>query len=756
MPFFWLGLTAVIGVVISDAVKQTWWLWAAAGAACLIVFGRQVVRRYQPQARRLPLALTLFIFCLSGMLYALSLQPDTPGYIHHYLERGELEISGVVSAPPKQQLNNLAVLLDVKTVRMLEDGASITSKPVKGKLLLRLPKTAAWQYGDLLSVKGKLAEPSNGSDFSYRDYLKHQNVYAMLYYPRVSLVARECGNPLRAWIYNLSERGKAVIDHLFAVPESSLLKGILLGDQNGIPADLKRAYALTGTSHIIAISGFNMAILAGVVSRLTRRMNVVPAGALTILVLAFYTVLVGASASVIRAAVMGSYSILGRFIGRKGNLLNSLGVCVLAMVLLDPHAPWDIGFQLSVMATLGLSLYTSPLQARLNVWIRKRAGEAAAEKWTPWIADTFLVTLIAQASVLPLLLYHFREFSPLFLLANPLILPFQPAVMQLGLATLLLGMIWLPLGNLTRWLAWLPTAYTNWMVSSLAKWLPNGFVMPRVDALWVLLFYLLTAWLTLRPTRRGQLRPVFQPVPAFLGLLLAAIVVWMSILNPPDGRLHVRFFGESKTPTSLIISPGGGTILINGAKSPGNLADDLIEALPPFSHYLNAIIIPLCKQDEVKGLMDLDARLAIGTVYWGCDYQRIQTTQRLYNSFEAAHIRQIAINDDEYLKIGQTGNLKFVRSGEHTQLLRLITPQTEVLWSFDKAIKAGGGREFFVGEQTLTMPESVLSNMQRAILEDHVSTKAFNDQNLSNMLDFRSSEWLEIIIGDKFCQLIIK
>ena len=97
-----------------------------------------------------------------------------------------------------------------------------------------------------------------------------------------------------------------------------------------------------------------------------------------------------------------------------------------------------------------------------------------------------------------------------------------------------------------------------------------------------------------------------------------------------------------------------------------------------------------------------------------------------------------------------------MRSGEHTQLLRLITPQTEVLWSFDKAIKAGGGREFFVGEQTLTMPESVLSNMQRAILEDHVSTKAFNDQNLSNMLDFRSSEWLEIIIGDKFCQLIIK
>lgn len=755
MPFFWLGLTAVIGVVISDAVKQTWWLWAIAGSVCLFLFGRQFSRRHQSQARRLPLTLALFVFCLSGMLYALSLQPDTSSYIHYYLERGELEISGVVSAPPKQQLNNLAVLLEVKTVRMLGDGAATTLKPVKGKLLLRLTKTAAWQYGDLLRVRGKLSEPSHGSDFSYRDYLKHQKVYVMLYYPKVTLIAHDHGNPLRSWIYNLSERGKAVIDHLFEVPESSLLKGILLGDQSDIPADLKRAYALTGTSHIIAISGFNMVILAGVVSRLTRRLNVMLAGLLTILVLAFYTILVGASASVVRAAIMGSYSILGRFIGRKGNLLNSLGVCVLAMVLLDPHTPWDIGFQLSVMATLGLSIYASPLQARLEAWIQKRAGEAAAEKWTPWIADTFLVTLIAQASVLPLLLYHFREFSPLFLLANPLILPFQPAIMQLGLATLVLGMVWLPLGNLTRWLAWLPTAYTNWMVSTLASWLPNGFVMPRVDALWLLLFYLIIAWLTLQPTRRGQLRAVFQPVPAFSGLLLAVFVVWMSVFNPPDGRLHVRFFGASKTPTSLIISPNGGTILINGAKSPGNLADDLIEALPPFSHYLNAIVIPLCKQDEVKGLMNLDSRLAIDTVYWACDYQRIQTTQRLYDSFEAAHIRQITIKDDEYLMIGLISNLKFVRSGQHTQLLRLITPQTEVVWSFDKATKTGGARQFVVQEQVLTMPEGVLSNMPRANLENHVLTHTPNEQNLSNVLDFRSLKWLDLLIGNKFCQLII-
>jgi len=196
-------------------------------------------------------------------------------------------------------------------------------------------------------------------------------------FPRFRIVGKNQGNPLRAALYRLREKGGHVLNAVFPSPEDSLLKGILLGDESAISPELEDAYRLTGTSHIIAISGFNMSVLAGLVSLFfTRQFGRKRGAMLTIVLLGGYSLLVGASASVVRAAFMGSYAVLGHSISRKGNTLNNLGVSALLMVVLNPHLPWDLGFQFSVMATLGLSCLPDPCVRAWkagwkNAWNRK-------------------------------------------------------------------------------------------------------------------------------------------------------------------------------------------------------------------------------------------------------------------------------------------------------------------------------------------------------------------------------------------------
>jgi competence protein ComEC len=208
----------------------------------------------------------------------------------------------------------------------------------------------------------------------------------------------------------------------------------LLGDRSGISEDLEQAYSLTGTAHIIAISGFNMAVLAGLITKLfTRKLGAWRGGALSILTLAFYTVLVGASASVLRAALMGLLGILGASINRRGSGLNSLGLAVWLMLLVNPHLPWDVGFQLSVAATLGMILFSAPMQARLQRWLEARIGQAAAlraEQHSRRIPADHLsgASLYPAPDCVP----FSGSLATLFLLANPLVLPAQPLVMLLG------------------------------------------------------------------------------------------------------------------------------------------------------------------------------------------------------------------------------------------------------------------------------------------------------------------------------------
>ncbi|NCC37323.1 MAG: ComEC/Rec2 family competence protein, partial [Chloroflexia bacterium] len=238
-------------------------------------------------------------------------------------------------------------------------------------------------------------------------------------------------------------------------PQAAIGVGILLGIQSSIPDETYTTFSVTGTSHILVVSGWNFTIvatlLAGVATRL--RLGRGSALGLALSVMWIYAFFTGASAAVLRAAVMASLAAIGRAADREREPWHLLaGGCGL-LTIADPHALWDVGFQLSALATASLFAFARPIEQRLA---RHRPFT-----WTVFapLSEAFTATMAAQVLTLPLILYQFGNLSLVAPLANILLVPIVPYAMAACTLALLAGLIWLPLGQLLGPIAWLPVAW---------------------------------------------------------------------------------------------------------------------------------------------------------------------------------------------------------------------------------------------------------------------------------------------------------
>jgi competence protein ComEC len=360
-----------------------------------------------------------------------------------------------------------------------------------------------------LRVIGQLRTPPESADFSFQVYLARKGVGSLMTNPHIDRVEYNRGNPIKALIFGLHTRAHGTLQSLYPSPESDLLAGILLGRDQGLSPGLQEAFRRTGTTHIIAISGFNIAILAGLFSGTFTRLLGRKWGALVaIAAISAYTIFVGGDAAVTRAAIMGAMGVMGGMFGRRQNGLNSLGLAALGMALINPNIPWDIGFQLSVAATLGLVLYAQPLEERFVQLAAHKLPEEDAHRLVGPVSEFFLFTLAAQVMTLPIMAYHFGGISWITLVANPLVLPPQSLVMVLGGLTLLVGLILPGLGQMLALISLPFVRYTIRMVTWLAR-LPGGdLVLPDFHPLWLVVFYALLFLLTLAP--RAERRAHYQ------------------------------------------------------------------------------------------------------------------------------------------------------------------------------------------------------------------------------------------------------
>lgn len=552
-------------------------------------------------------AIWLAAFCalvaFGALRYALSAPVPSPQSIARYHGQ-RVMLEGVIVAEPDVRPTHTN--LRVQPWRVL--GASGPDDLLDDLVLIRIAAgtdATRWRYGDAVRATGLLDAPPRMSMFDYREYLARQGVFSWMSRPReLARIGEGYGNPIFARLLEAKDAVRQTVRRILPQPESALLNGILIGDDKDIPADVQEAFRRTGTSHIVAISGFNVSIvIALVIPLLGRLLNPRRAALFAIPAIAIYTVFVGASASVVRAAVMAGIGLFGALFWRKGFTLNTLCAAACFMLVANPHTLFDVGFQLSFMATLGLVLYADRLSGPVRAWVQLRLRNEHAQKAIMLILDGALVTLAAQLTTLPLILATYSQFSNVALLANVLILPLQPPIMILGgLGAFIALFTPHAIGTLVALPAYAFLTATiriiQWLSGFEAAAVPvYGFGPPAVLAYYIVLLALTAFALQPALERRAATRLIRSNIKtaAILGVTLIAIVLGgMYWFQRPDGKLHVIFVGSS----AIVQSPSGNQAVFVGS---GDVASLLDRVAPVWDREIELLILP---QHSERGRRD--------------------------------------------------------------------------------------------------------------------------------------------------------
>ncbi|MCX7855817.1 MAG: ComEC/Rec2 family competence protein [Anaerolineae bacterium] len=604
MTLVYLTIAWLAGIVLAKAIHPPWQALLLLGLAAIVGW---VGWRDRPLVRSACVLLLAAVLGAGRLLSALPRLP--PNALAHYNDVGPVLVEGTVTAAPDERDTYTRLRLRAERLT-LPDGQQI---PVQGTALVYLPRYPTFSYGDRLQVTGLLETPPEWADFSYREYLARQGIFSLIRRAQAISVGKGTVNPLQALLLSFRQRAQRVIGRILHEPAASLLTGILLGVEGGIPKDVREAFANTGTAHIIAISGFNIAIISGLFFRLFRRW-LGPRRAVwpSIVGVILYTLLVGASASVVRAAIMGILYLLGRHLGRPTYVPASLAAAAIGMTLWNPLVLWDVGFQLSFAATLGLVLYVDRLERGAVRLLSRALPEDRVRQAMGFLSDALLVTLAAQIATLPLTLYYFRRLSLVSLLTNFLILPAQPGVMVWGGLATLAGMLWLPLGEVLGWVAWLFLTYTievvRWAAGIPSAWVDVG----RMTATGTWALYGLIGLLTAAsdPQVRARVRALWTSLTGRLSdrfLLSAAALLFLlagiARFSLPDGRLHVVFLKVAGGDAVFIRTPSGRQVLVGGAPGTTELLSALGRRMPFWDHELDVVVLTRPAEDVLPGLI---------------------------------------------------------------------------------------------------------------------------------------------------------
>ncbi len=283
---------------------------------------------------------------------------------------------------------------------------------LNGCAIIRTTLFSNVDYGDIIEFTGKLEKPINNDP----------RIAVFVNKPAIKIIKKADGINMGLFIKSKNFLvGR--LNKIFPYPTSSFASGILLGDRSEIPSYLTNDFKKAGLTHILALSGYNIVILIVFVTSIMSFLPRKIANWASLIVVAAFVLLVGAGASVVRAAIMGSLTIVARMVGRQSVGLRPLLIAGFTMALIDPFIIfYDIGFQLSFAATAGIILFTG--------FIRK--------KWQH-LPETIASTWSSQVFTLPIIIWYFNGFSLIATLSNIIVLPFIPILMFGSFLSIILG-----------------------------------------------------------------------------------------------------------------------------------------------------------------------------------------------------------------------------------------------------------------------------------------------------------------------------
>ena len=554
-----MALALGVGILIDDLLTVPLWVWCV-GAGCpwvLAAAGRTWI-----SPRLLTACLLLAVVGVGGLRYHQNTRLTPPHHVLHAADSGERGLlTGCVDGEPElrgeDEGRRLHLLLRAESWSPETDRAEAPVRPLTGLVSVTLRSPQLLDGADRLQLRCRLIRPQparNPGAFDHRRFLALQGIHATASVAPGDVIAVEhlpntfwrqrVMDPLRHHALRL------LTAHLSGAP-AGLLRGLLLGDGFAIPEDVAERFRLTGLAHALVISGLHVGLVALFFFTAFRLLRLPPAPAhiLTTVVLVLYALVTGLHAPVVRATVMAAVVMVGRALGRRGDVYNCLGLAALVILFLSPSSLLTLSFQLSFCATLAIVALYGPLRQCLpRRWVDEEHFLGR------WIVAPACVSLAAQLGTGPLIAWHFQQFAPISLLANLVVVPLLALSVALGLLTILAGAIWAS--------AAVPFAAANYLalqallaaVELFARVPP--WSTPKPDALFLVCTGVAALLAALAPRRRWARAALLLLVLAWTNLWL-----WQRLLLPR--QLEVVFLDLDQGDGVFLQLPNGGTMIID-------------------------------------------------------------------------------------------------------------------------------------------------------------------------------------------------
>ncbi len=375
-------------------------------------------------------------------------------------------LSGVVTSEPEYTGNFQRVHLAARPTYEITPPASFG-------VLLTTRSYPRYGVGDELEVEGRLDDPHDAPIPRYADRLLKESIFATMYFPGIEKTSEGNTGFLISVLLRIKHAFEEKIDLILPEPHAAFLKGLLLGERQDLPQSLRDNFAITGTTHIVALSGYNITLVGGFFMGALLFLTVPFSLAfwLSTSAIILFVLLTGASPSVVRAGIMGILLLIAQKEGRFYHIGNALAFAAAVMIWANPMVlRFDVAFELSFLATIGLS-YLSPVVENLFSFLGNKAKKIigfnlrhnALSRATGGGAFSFRRTLVetvaAQIAVLPLLIYLFGRFSLVSPVTNLLILIAVPYAMAVGFVAGCAAFFSLTLGRVIGVGAWILLEY---------------------------------------------------------------------------------------------------------------------------------------------------------------------------------------------------------------------------------------------------------------------------------------------------------
>lgn len=589
------SIVFLAGLLVAQLIPAPFVVWfvGATLAALLTLDTRSRARQFV-----LPQPIHTAVFCCSvvalflfGGLRAQLAFENAARYENPLMrvpENETVQLMGQVVEPPQSSASRCMIVLRPLSVRFDDPvgGETVIDDIRNREKLLLMTGTAGEpvQYGDVLAVTGVLSAIPENSRASYLRYLRREGITFRVNRATIMKTGDFRGYHPLAWIYRLRELLAERIYSLYPEPESGLIAGIIVGDESRIAPETEDAFRRTGTAHVVAISGTNFTVLiwliAAVLDRISKRWWV------RLLLLPFiigYTILTGASAAIVRAGILSGLTLISELFGHEKEGESSLALSAALMAAVRPGILFDVGFQLSVMATLGILLFNRPLlslcrRGLVRIGLHddfKTGGGPLLSVVLDLLNELIITSVSAQVFTTLICAAVFHQISWVTLPCNAAIALLQSPIMIGGFLSVLLSLVAMPVGAALAWsvtpAATLTIRIVEWFASVPGA---SSYICLSPLSCWLMCLAIVVLW-----KMRARFRTVRLATFVEIGILAlgsVTLLIWGAGARRLDASLRVSVVQEGEGTLVEVTAPTRERALV-GIRFGENQAESLLK-----------------------------------------------------------------------------------------------------------------------------------------------------------------------------------